>query len=67
MSTSRSPEELLHQVVLLEREGMRRRAIARALGISRNTVRKLLLLHLNHRFRTVRDRGPDPLLTDGSS
>lgn len=45
MSTSRSPEELLHQVVLLEREGLRGRAIARSLGISRNTVRKLLLIH----------------------
>ena len=35
-------EELLLQAVLLHRDGLSRRAIARALGISRNTVRKLL-------------------------
>jgi transposase len=41
-NTFHNPEELAHQVVLLFRQGMSRRAIARALGISRNTVRELL-------------------------
>jgi transposase len=36
---------LTNQVVTLELQGMTRRAIARALGISRNTVRKLLEAH----------------------
>jgi transposase len=35
-------DELAHQVVMLSRQGMKLRAIARALGISRNTVRKML-------------------------
>lgn len=38
-------EELVHQVVTLNAQGLRRRAIARALSISRNTVRKILLQH----------------------
>jgi transposase len=38
-------EELLHQTVALHRQGLSRRAIARALTVSRNTVRKLLTQH----------------------
>ncbi len=37
--------ELEHQVVTLCRQGLTRRAIARALGVSRNTVRKILTAH----------------------
>jgi transposase len=40
--SSRSPDETTHEVVLLSRQGMSRRAIARALQISRNTVRDIL-------------------------
>lgn len=38
-------EELLHQVVTLSHQGLSRRAVARALSVSRNTVRKLLTEH----------------------
>lgn len=38
-------EELAHRIILLAKQGETRRAIARALGISRNTVRKLLDAH----------------------
>ncbi|WP_437904934.1 IS21 family transposase [Sorangium sp. So ce327] len=38
-------EELVHQLVTLARQGLSRRALARALGISRNTVRGLLAIH----------------------
>lgn len=38
-------EKLIHDVVLLSGQGMSRRAIARALHISRNTVRHILLKH----------------------
>lgn len=41
-ATWRSREELAHQVALLAKQGEARRAIARALGVSRNTVRALL-------------------------
>lgn len=41
----RTREELTHQVVLLSTEGMSRRAITRALGVSRNTIRKILRTH----------------------
>ena len=44
-----SREELVHQAVTLYRQGMTRRAIARALGISRNTVRRILQAHLQQR------------------
>jgi orotate phosphoribosyltransferase-like protein len=48
-STWRSREELLHQVALLAKQGESRRAIARALGVSRNTVRTLLATHAEDR------------------
>lgn len=38
-------EDLLHQMVALHHQGLSRRAIARALSVSRNTVRKLLTAH----------------------
>lgn len=37
-----SREELVHQVVLLTRQGLGVRPIARSLGVARNTVRKIL-------------------------
>ena len=44
-ATWRSREELAHQVVTLATQGLARRAIARALGVSRNTVQPLLAAH----------------------
>lgn len=38
----RSRTELLHQITTLHAQGLTRRAIARALSVSRNTVRKML-------------------------
>ena len=40
-----SREQLVHQVVTLARDGMSRRAIARAVGVSRNTVKGVLAAH----------------------
>jgi transposase len=44
-----SHEELVFEVVTLCRQKVPRRAIARALGVSRNTVRKILEVHEEHR------------------
>lgn len=41
----RSRDELIHQVVVLTTQGMSRRAITRALGVSRNTIKKILRAH----------------------
>jgi transposase len=41
----RSREELAHQVVTLKAQGLAGRAIARAVGVSRNTVKSLLRAH----------------------
>lgn len=41
----RNREELAHHVAVLAKQGTSRRAIARALGVSRNTVRTLLSAH----------------------
>jgi transposase len=41
----RSREDLIHQVVVLTVQGMSRRAITRALGVSRNTIKKILRAH----------------------
>lgn len=45
MQPPETREQLAHQVVTLYTQQVSARAIARALGISRNTVRKLLLAH----------------------
>lgn len=45
----RNRQELAHQVALLAKQGESRRAIARALGVSRNTVRRLLAAHAQGR------------------
>ena len=45
----RTREELLHAVVTLDKQGDTRRAIARALGVSRNTVRAILVAHVEGR------------------
>jgi transposase len=50
-ATWRTREELAHQVVLLARQKVSRRAIARALGVSRNTVKALLVMHEQTRQR----------------
>lgn len=44
-----SREQLIHQVVTRARDGLSRRAISRALGISRNTVKKILGKHARAR------------------
>lgn len=49
MTDWRSREELVHQVVVLTTQGMSRRAITRALGVSRNTIKKILRLHGHQR------------------
>ena len=49
MTAWRNREELAHQVALLAKQGTARRAIARALGVSRNTVRTLLAVHAQDR------------------
>ena len=45
----RSREELVHQIVTLARDGVSRRAITRAVGVSRNTVRAVLAAHAQSR------------------
>jgi len=44
-------EQLVHRVVTLAAQGMSRRAIARALSVSRNTVKNILLSHGQERAR----------------
>lgn len=48
-ATWRTREELVHQVVILAEQGVSRRALTRALGVSRNTVRALLREHARSR------------------
>jgi transposase len=45
----RTREELAHEVVTRKAQGMASRAIARALGVSRNTVKSLLIGHAAER------------------
>jgi transposase len=47
--TWRSRDELVHQVVTLAADGMAWRAIARAVGVSRNTVKAIMEAHLAQR------------------
>ena len=44
-TTWRTREELIHQLVTLHQQGLSRRALAGALGISRNTVKVILAAH----------------------
>lgn len=66
----RTREELAHQVALLAKQGDSRRAIARALGVSRNTVRVLLAAHAEGRdtaqlaLAPRRTRAPRPSKLD---
>lgn len=55
-ATWRSREELIHQLVTLHRQRLSARAIARALGISRNTVKALVAAHT-----TAREEGKEAL------
>lgn len=48
-TTWRSREELVHQVVTLAADRMSKRAIARAVGVSRNTVKAILAAHAEQR------------------
>lgn len=65
----RTREELAHQAVTLAKQGETRRAIARALGVSRNTVRALLDAHeqgrdTEHVAITSPSRAPRPTKID---
>lgn len=40
--TWRTREQLANQIIMLSKQGVTRRAVARGLGVSRNTVRKIL-------------------------
>lgn len=54
-------EELILQTVALQRDGLSRRAIARSLGVSRNTVHKILRAHASAREEphTALPRAPE--------
>jgi transposase len=56
-----SREELAHQVVTLKSQGMAARAIARALGVSRNTVKSLLIGHVAARETGHAALAPQPV------
>lgn len=60
MSNIRSRQELEYKVVTLMRQGLSRRAIARAQGISRNTVRKILVRHKKRREQGQPALSPGP-------
>jgi transposase len=61
MRAWRTREELIHQAVALRMQGMKQRAIARALGVSRNTVRKLLRRHYQERVERHEALAPPPV------
>ena len=61
MTTSwRSREELVHQIVTLARDGLSRRAITRAVGVSRNTVKAVLAAHQSRAHGGARRAQPAP-------
>jgi transposase len=60
MSHPTTPEERVHQTVTLYRQGLTRRAIARALGLSRNTVRRVLQEQLRRRDAPHQALQPKP-------
>lgn len=49
MRSWKNREELVHRTVMLHADGLSRRAIARALGVSRNTIKKILIGHAKQR------------------
>lgn len=51
-ATWHTREQLLQELVTLHRKGLSRRAVARALGISRNTVKAMLEAHVAAREET---------------
>jgi transposase len=55
-----SRAELVHQIVTLARDGMSRRAIARSLDVSRNTIRAVLAAHADKREATHSALEPPP-------
>ncbi len=59
-ATWRTREELIVQLVTLHRQGLSRRALARALGVSRNTVRLLLATHATARVTEHKALPPRP-------
>src|SRR5688572_30543256 len=59
-ATWRTREEMFHQLVTLDRQGVTRRAIARALGVSRNTVKALLKNHAQAREQKHQALAPLP-------
>jgi len=61
--TWRSREELMQMVVTLSKQGLSRRAIGRSVGISRNTVRALLLAHAAEREAPTMAVAPAPRRT----
>ena len=58
--TWRTREQLANQIVTLTKQGIARRAIARAVGVSRNTVRKVLEAHDEARETTALAVPPRP-------
>lgn len=56
----RSREQLVHHVVTLARDGVSRRAIARAVGVSRNTVKAVLVEHARSRDSELVALAPPP-------
>ena len=58
--TWRTREELLHAVVIMAKQGQSQRAITRALGVSRNTVRVLLAEHAEGRVVEHSTVSPPP-------
>ncbi len=55
-----SREQLIQEVVALERDGLSKRAISRAVGISRNTVKKILRQHARARQQPHSALQPPP-------
>ena len=63
MRRARSREELVHEAVLLHKQGTSGRAIARALGVARKTVTKLLEQHAAERETPSLALGEQPSRT----
>jgi transposase len=59
-ATWRTREELIHQLVTLHRQGLSCRALARALGVSRNTVKVLRAAHTAARETEHEALAPPP-------